>query len=419
MITQLKQAFFPSEGYIKVNGHVNLDEDDPLVTGGDGNYDKINEYMYYTKGPGVILNIQAAHRKLFGSNPENADFLIADPDPVAPPNHSIDQIQVTLISWEVIGDPSGRYANASGGQDESSFRSWQIPHDADPADPTQLRSSYDIAYLQLYDVTDATSPSYGHIEWIPYTDYITAPSGRYYFLNRGGGFGSGRGSMGTHYDSARIFPPATRVIPVQNASKKGYLLEMGDVVTISNQQLGSNMITMRTNAGTASTTSNTWQAIIRYVSANTKDSHDIWTGEYHYNQIVRFAFTDELPDIPDAAKFSVWPSYGDTDLSLYDGMALSSDVFNNFNLPYVNAWATGFNTDPGNPDDRLVYIGLQDKNNLDIANNFLPTPHQTHAVGIIDSIMARKPASGTEHKVARILNLTGPGNIGDIIEVNH
>ena len=100
-------------------------------------------------------------------------------------------------------------------------------------------------------------------------------------------------------------------------------------------------------------------------------------------------------------------------------MALSSDVFNNFNLPYVNAWATAFNTDPGNPDDRLVYIGLQDKNNLDIALTIFCRPRikRMPLALLTRSWPANQPVA-PNIKSRAFSMLTGPGNIGDIIEVS-
>ncbi len=403
-------SYFPEIGFIKVRGRINADTLPPNIP--DGQYDTIDEFMYYQK---TGTTLQLLSRNEFGSNPSNADFITVDP---LNASNTFD-LDVNLVSWEVAGDPTNRYHSASTGQTESSVHTWGTPMGGDPlADPNQLRSQYDVELLQLYDVTDPSSPTYGHIEWIHYTDYAIR-NGRYYFINRAGGFGGGRGAMGTHYDAARIFPTGTRLVPVQRAGTRGYLLEPGDVVTISTQQLGSSTINKRTASGLHNSASNTWQAVIRYVSSNTRDSYNSWDGSYHYNKTVRFAFTDELPELPDASKISVWPSYANQDLTLYNAVQLPSSTFNNYNLPYVNAWDASFGM---SGDNRRVYIGKQNNLHLPTVNNLPGTV--SNLAGRIDKIIAARPVSGTSHTTAKVLAISsgtisaGASATGTIIEVS-
>ena len=68
--------FFPLFGYVKIKGRINADLLPPATP--DGDYDTIEEYMYYNRAAGSpILNI--VERNVFGSNAANADFIMADP----------------------------------------------------------------------------------------------------------------------------------------------------------------------------------------------------------------------------------------------------------------------------------------------------------------------------------------------------
>lgn len=434
-ITVTDASLFPDRGVIKVRGRGTADDYPPADTSitydhdgdpgtaevpmvaGDGVNEDVIEIMYYEK-VGNTLNL--LQRGMFGAGPY--DFAVPDPA------NSGDRIKVLLASWEVETDPTGRYRDPGAGtantltpgynQGDAPDGSTDIDNTTGQYDAPPARSFANWiphARLQLYDVTDPSSPSYGAIEWINYTDIEVIPasvsasgSDEYYFLNRNGGYGAGRGVLGTHYDAARIWPPGTRILPVQTAGKFGYLMEAGDVVTLSARQLGAATVNYRDAGGVQTRQFSTWQTVIRYSSHNTHDHYSWvdsgsgWGPVFHYPKEVKFAFTEELPEFPTNAMVSIWPSWSNKDLTLYNLTNISPNQFNASNLPFVNAWATGFNT-----DDRRVYFGTQDSARLPAVNNMPGTVNDAEAH--FDSVAAITPISGTDHQITTILAASGSG----------
>ena len=403
-ITLDDASFFHDFGFIKVSGQTDVD-----TSPADGEYDIVTEFMYYKKTSSTTLEVQS-RKELDSANTDTVkNFIIPlSTDPMKNSKYS-DHIEVRLISWPVLGNPKGRYKTASNFAHK--------PNEIHPTDPNKSRTSYDSALLQLYDTTSATSPTYGNIEWIRYTDFTTEPkNGNYYFINRNG-LGSGRGYYNTTSPSTQ-FPPGTKLIPVQNVGHKGHLFEKGDVVTISPKALGS--INQHLRIGTTSHTNNkinTWQAVIRNVYINTTDGVDTWAGTAPYpNTDALFAFTDEIPEMGNAQKITVWPAFATEDLSPYTDMKTNANDLKVDGLPFINAWDTNFGM---SGDDRKVFIAQQ-SDKMEAASNHLPTPHLDSADATFDTIMARVPVSGTAHKPARILNISpaGGGGYGDVIEVS-
>ena len=445
---------FPERGFVKIIGRSEFDNyppspgtwdhdsdpttDEVAMADGDGKREAVIEIMYYRKNGN---NLDIAARNLFGSNAAQLDILAVDPDD---PTITL-PISATVVSWEVSSDPTGRYDDPGEGQVndvEAGYRAGEQHEqgvtavDATTGKTTaQARDNFrwiSHNFLQLYDVTSPSSPSYGSIEWVGYTDHeVVNPSDfglsgdpEYYILNRNAGIsyygqeissktsGGGRGYLGTLFNP--IWPAGTRVVPVHNAGRFGYLLEAGDVITLSAQQLGANAITYRTSSGEAARNSSTWQTVVRYVGNSTQD-HRSWsfnstTGVYeegvHYRKEVRFAFVDELPELGNSSIMSVWASWGQEDFTFYDGMPnIPNDRFNATNFPFINAWADNFSDN----SSRKIKFGQQDSARFPSftgwTNNMPGTVN--NMTGTLDHIHAHQPISGNDYQLGTVLSFSG------------
>jgi hypothetical protein len=276
---------------------------------------------------------------------------------------------VSLMSFEVEGDPTGNY-------------------------PTFIPTPPGMPNLNHTRLVQISDPTTGRIEWIHY-DYIDTSKGPGFFIDsnrfrfdpakRDNG---SRGRQRTAFAASDIpggqlmtFPAQSRVIPVQTSLGTSHVLATGDVVTITPKAPGTGP------------NGRPWQACIRFAatdgfhpSAGTMPPADnSWDTVNNF-----FAFTEALPEEwpDDSFELIGWPGWSGNDIGP-GGPAISSrnnQLLPYFTMPLAAAFSPGYSLG-GNAQ---IWLGGDDTRHA-----FLQFPNNQPFDGVVDAVFAGAQPGGT------------------------